>query len=60
MKVTQFGNTKAGFRGGVIARYANTTTFYVFLVDGAGSLRVLKDGDSPPATAAPAARLTRT
>ena len=49
VKVTQFGNTKAGFRGGVIARYANATTFYVFLVDGAGSLRVLKDGDAPPA-----------
>ena len=47
MKVTQFGNTKAGFRGGVIARYANATTFYVFLVDGAGSLRLLKDGDTP-------------
>ena len=47
VKVTQFGNTKAGFRGGVIARYANATTFYVFLVDGAGSLRVLKDGDPP-------------
>jgi hypothetical protein len=49
VKVTQFGNTKAGFRGGVIARYANATTFYVFFVDGAGSLRVLKDGDPPPA-----------
>ena len=38
MKVTQFGNTKAGgSRGGVLARYANRTTFYVFLVDGAAA-----------------------
>ncbi len=49
VKVTQFGNTKAGFRGGVIARYADATAFYVFLIDGAGSLRVFRDGDTPPA-----------
>jgi len=35
----------------VIARYANATSFYVFLVDGSGSLRVLKDGDVPPSHA---------
>jgi pectate lyase len=49
MKVVQFGNTKPGFRGGVIARYANATSYYAFVLDGAGSLRVLKDGDAPPA-----------
>ena len=48
VKVVQFGNDKAGFRGGVIARYANATTFYVFLVDGTGSLRLLKDSGDPP------------
>jgi len=47
VKVMQFGNDKPGFRAGVIARYANATSFYVFLIDGAGSLRVLKDGDVP-------------
>src|SRR6185503_2144184 len=50
VKVVQFGNDKAGFRGGVIARYANATTFYVFLVDGTGSLRLLKDSGDPPRT----------
>jgi pectate lyase len=47
VKVVQFGNDKAGFRGGVIARYANATSYYVFLVDGTGALRVLKDNDTP-------------
>ena len=48
VKVVQFGNDKAGFRAGVIARYANASSFYVFLVDGTGSLRLLKDGGDPP------------
>jgi hypothetical protein len=47
VKVTQFGNNKAGFRAGVIARYASAGSFYVFLVDGTGSLRLLDDEDTP-------------
>ena len=47
MKVTQFGNDKAGFRGGVIARYASASSFYVFLYDGTGALRLLQNDDMP-------------
>ena len=47
VKVTQFGNDKAGFRGGVIARYASASSFYVFLYDGAGALRLLQNDDMP-------------
>ena len=47
MKVTQFGNNKAGFRGGLIARYAGANSFYVFLYDGTGALRLLQDDDMP-------------
>jgi len=47
VKVTQFGNDKAGFRGGVIARYASASSFYVFLYDGTGALRLLQDDDMP-------------
>jgi hypothetical protein len=47
VKVVQFGNDKAGFRGGVIARYASANNFYVFFVDGTGALRVLMDNDTP-------------
>jgi pectate lyase len=47
VKVVQFGNDKAGFRGGVIARYASASNFYVFFVDGTGALRVLMDNDTP-------------
>src|SRR5262245_44934861 len=57
VKVVQFGNTKAGFRAGVIARYANTTSFYVFLYDGRGALRLLKDGDLPPSHAGACAKI---
>ena len=47
VKVAQFGNTKPGFRGGVIARYANATSFYVFLYDGNGALRLLANDEMP-------------
>jgi hypothetical protein len=47
VKVVQFGNDKMGFRGGVIARYASASNFYVFLYDGSGGLRLLKDNDMP-------------
>jgi hypothetical protein len=47
VKVAQFGNTKPGFRGGVIARYANATSFYVFLIDGSGALRLLVNDEMP-------------
>ena len=47
MKVVQFANMKAGSRGGVIARYADASTFYVFLYDGTGGLRLLMNGDVP-------------
>jgi hypothetical protein len=47
VKVTQFANAKPGSRGGVIARYANATSYYVFLLDGTGALRLLKDDDTP-------------
>jgi pectate lyase len=47
VKVTQFGNNKPGFRAGVIARYANATTFYVFLLDGSGALRLLVNDEMP-------------
>jgi hypothetical protein len=47
VKVVQFGNNKPGFRAGVIARYANATSFYVFLYDGSGALRLLEDGEIP-------------
>jgi len=57
VKVVQFGNTKPGFRAGVIARYANATSFYVFLYDGGGSLRLLKDGDLPPSHAGACAKI---
>jgi hypothetical protein len=57
VKVVQFGNTKPGFRAGVIARYANTTSFYVFLYDGSGGLRLLKDGDLPPSHAGACAKI---
>ena len=57
VKVVQFGNTKAGFRAGVIARYANATSFYVFLYDGSGGLRLLKDGDLPPSHAGACAKV---
>jgi hypothetical protein len=48
VKVVQFGNNKSGFRAGVIARYANATTFYVFLYDGTGGLRLLRSDEMPP------------
>ncbi|HMF39125.1 MAG TPA: hypothetical protein VKQ32_00460 [Polyangia bacterium] len=47
VKVVQFANMKAGSRGGVIARYADANTFYVFLYDGTGGLRLLKTTDVP-------------
>jgi hypothetical protein len=47
VKVVQFGNAKPGSRGGVIARYANASSFYAFVVDGTGALRLLQDSDTP-------------
>ena len=47
VKIAQFGNTSPGFRGGVIARYANATSFYVFLYDGSGALRLLVNDGMP-------------
>jgi pectate lyase len=47
VKVVQFANPKANSRGGVIARYANATTFYVFMVDATGGLRLLQNTDVP-------------
>ena len=47
MKVVQFANMKAGSRGGVIARYADANTFFVFLYDGTGGLRLLMNSDVP-------------
>jgi hypothetical protein len=47
VKVVQFGNTKSGFRGGLIARYASASNFYAFIVDGSGALRLLQDSDMP-------------
>jgi len=47
VKVVQFANMKAGSRGGIIARYANANSFYAFVQDGTGALRLLMNSDVP-------------